>query len=184
VAHTTPYFRVLRAEVERPDGTRVEYHTIDFPRPAVAIVLRNPAGEVLLIRQQRFIVGREVWALPSGGVEVGEAPAVAAARELLEETGHEAERLGHLLTYYPSYGVANQVFHCYLADGPIRRRRPDPNEVERIAWFGSAELRALLRSGDVPDGFSLTPILWLMSGLEPQPDTEARRCPRVVLGDV
>ncbi len=179
VAHATPYFRVIRAQVTRPDGSRVDYHTVDFPRPAVAIVLQDDVGRVLLVRQQRFIVDRDVWALPSGGVEDGEPLAAAAARELEEETGLCAAELSHLLSFYPSYGVSNQVFHCFFAAQAEPRRAFDRNEVEDTAWFTPAELRALIAAGDIPDGFSLVPLLQLLAGVPAQDGAQAHRC-RVV----
>src|SRR4051812_39823266 len=141
VAHETPYFRVVRSQVARPDGSETEYHTLDFPRPAVAVALRDDAGRILLVRQQRFIVDRDVWALPSGGVEQGESADAAAARELEEETGMTPASVAHLVSFYPSYGVSNQVFHCFVANGGELRRAPDANEVERAAWFTPDEIR-------------------------------------------
>ncbi len=176
----TSFFRVVRSAVRRPDGSLADYHTVDHVRPAVSVVLRDGA-RVALIRQQRFIVDRSVWALPSGGVDEHESVDAAARRELVEETGYEARELRHLLSYYPSYGVSNQVFHCYLADGATRSREHDANEVDAVAWFALSEVRGMIASGEIPDGFSLTPLLYLLSGIEPQPPSELDRCRRVKL---
>jgi 8-oxo-dGTP pyrophosphatase MutT (NUDIX family) len=181
VVHENTYFRVLESAVSRPDGTTADYHTIDFRRPAVSVLLQDAAGRILLIRQHRFIVDREVWALPSGGVDEGERPETAAGRELTEETGYRAGRIEHLLSYYPSYGVSNQVFHCILALDPTAAAAPpDENEDQRVAWFSLDEVRAKILDGEVPDGFSLTPLLHWFAGLSPQLPSEARRCRRVV----
>ena len=176
-----PIFVSVRSQVQRPDGVETEYHTLDFPRPAVAIVLRDEAGRVLLIRQQRFIVGRDVWALPSGGVEVGESPEIAAARELIEETGMRAAGLTPLMSFYPSYGVSNQVFHCFVARPREREGTPDANEVERTAWFTPVEVRAIIIAGDIPDGFSLVPLLQLLADVPAQDDQQVARCAVVSL---
>jgi ADP-ribose pyrophosphatase len=179
VAHQTPYFRVVHSRVARPDGSETDYHTLDFPRPAVAIVLRDDAGRILLIRQQRFIVDRDVWALPSGGVEDGEPLDQAALRELEEETGIRAASVAHAISFYPSYGVSNQVFHCFVATRGETRRAHDANEVERTAWFTPDEVRTLIQRGEIPDGFSLVPLLQLLAGAAPQDDAERHAC-RVV----
>ena len=52
--------------------------------------------------------------------------------------------------------------------------------MERIGWFSDAELRLMIRRGDIPDGFSLTPLFYAALALEPQPATEATRCARVL----
>lgn len=183
VAHATPYFRVVRSRVQRPDGSDADYHTLDFPRPAVAVALRDEEGRVLLVRQQRFIVDREVWALPSGGVEDGETLEEAALRELEEETGMRAAAVTHLVSFYPSYGVSNQVFHCFLAERGQPTRAHDANEVERTAWFAPSQIAAMIHAGELPDGFSLVPLLHLASGAPPQPRAEADRCRVVALCD-
>lgn len=44
-------------------------------------------GAILLVQQPDFFTGELLWTLPSGGIEAGESPTVAAARELAEESG-------------------------------------------------------------------------------------------------
>jgi ADP-ribose pyrophosphatase len=183
VAHRTPYFRVIRSQVRLPDGRDADYHTLDFPRPAVAVALRDDSGRILLVRQQRFIVDRDVWALPSGGVEPGEAIEAAALRELEEETGMRAAAVAHLISFYPSYGVSNQVFHCFTAAGARPGGSFDANEVDGTAWLTPAEIGAKIAAGEIPDGFSLVPLLQLLAALPPQARGEADRCRVVSLCD-
>ena len=54
-------------------------------RPGVGIMLLNPAGRVFVAR--RIDMPSEAWQMPQGGIDPGEAPAMAAFRELEEETG-------------------------------------------------------------------------------------------------
>jgi ADP-ribose pyrophosphatase len=124
------------------------------------VVVRR-RDEFLLIRQYRFIVGEHVWAIPSGGVEPGEDPALAAAREMEEETGYRAHApLRHLFGYYPSYGCGNQRFELFLADDPVQvREAPDPQEVMSTRWFAKHEVAAMIARNEIVDGLSLTPLL-------------------------
>jgi ADP-ribose pyrophosphatase len=158
-----PWFAVVEQKVTRPDGSTTPYFTIDFPRPSVGVVVRR-AEHFLLIRQYRFIVGEYVWAIPSGGVEPGEDPSIAAAREMEEETGYRTRKpLRHLFGYYPSYGCGNQRFELYLADDPIQvKETVDPQEVMSTRWFSRDELVAMIARNQIVDGLSLTPLLALL----------------------
>lgn len=57
-------------------------------RPAAKVILVDPSGRVLLFRgADHARPGRSCWFAPGGGIERGESSAVAARREVLEETG-------------------------------------------------------------------------------------------------
>jgi len=156
-----PYFRVLNRRVRMPDARETDYYTIDFPRAAVGVVARRP-GEILLIRQYRFIVDQFVWAIPSGGIDRSEDGAAAARRELEEETGHEPGHVRPLFAYYPSYGSGNQEFHLFEALDVRPSSRPyDRNEVLEVRWFEEAEVLRMMLAQEILDGLSLTPLLFL-----------------------
>lgn len=57
------------------------------PPIGVNALVRNPAGEVLLLQRQ----DNGLWCLPGGVAEIGETPAEAALRELWEEAGLRGE---------------------------------------------------------------------------------------------
>ena len=60
----------------------------------VNVIALTADGRVLLVDEYRHGVGEVVRGLPSGVMETDETdPATAAARELLEETGHRAEQM-------------------------------------------------------------------------------------------
>jgi putative (di)nucleoside polyphosphate hydrolase len=58
---------------------------LDSYRPCVGVVLLNKAGKVFIGRRNDKT--KEIWQLPQGGIEPGEDAAIAAKRELYEETG-------------------------------------------------------------------------------------------------
>lgn len=66
--------------------TTPRQHASGLPyRPGVGVLLINPAGLVFV--GQRLDSKLEAWQMPQGGIDDGETPAVAALRELEEETG-------------------------------------------------------------------------------------------------
>lgn len=163
-AHVNPWFQVLRQRVRLPDGASAKYFTLDFFRPTVGIVARD-GDRFLLTRQYRFIVDEYVWEIPAGGVDAGESPKAAAARELAEETGYRAARVRHLFTYYPSYGCSNQLFQVFLAEG-LRpaRSRIENNEVSSVGWFDRMQIVRLLKANKIVSGISLVSLLYMLQG--------------------
>jgi ADP-ribose pyrophosphatase YjhB (NUDIX family) len=73
---------------------------------------------VLMIRQYRHPVARQLWEIPAGLRDVtGEALADTARRELLEETGHVARDWHVLLDSYSSPGIITERMRVFLARG-------------------------------------------------------------------
>jgi ADP-ribose pyrophosphatase len=83
---------------------------------AVAIVAFREPGEVLLVRQYRHPVGRELWEPPAGLLDVaGEDPLAAAKRELHEEADATAETWDVLVDFFTSPGGSSEAIRIYLA---------------------------------------------------------------------
>jgi putative (di)nucleoside polyphosphate hydrolase len=60
---------------------------LPFYRPAVGIMLVNPAGLAFIGRRIDMPAGLAAWQMPQGGIDPGESPREAAFRELKEEVG-------------------------------------------------------------------------------------------------
>ncbi len=159
--YTSSWLSLHRDWVRLPDGSVIEgHHVVDYPRPAVAVVALNEAGQVMLVDHYRFITGKRGWEVPAGGIETGEAWEDAARRELLEESGCTGGDLTFLGSFHPSNGSTNQLFGVYLAQG-VAQTAPihDTNEIIAARWFAPAEVRALLDANTLPDGLTVTALL-------------------------
>jgi 8-oxo-dGTP pyrophosphatase MutT (NUDIX family) len=155
--YDSAWVRLALVDVEIPGGRRFEHHVVRVPRPAAGVVVYDPERGVLLLWRHRFITDSWGYEVPGGGVDEGETPEVATAREVLEETGWRAGPLRPLAVYHPSNGLNDQTFHLFVADGANHVGAPtDPSESERIEWVSLPDVRAALRGGLVRDGLSLT----------------------------
>ena len=82
---------------------------------AIVPVIDN---NVILIRQFRIAIERELIELPAGRLEANEDPADCARRELEEEIGYRAKELIPLADYFSSVGFTDERMHIYLALEP------------------------------------------------------------------
>jgi ADP-ribose pyrophosphatase len=80
-------------------------------------------GKVILIRQFRIAIERELIELPAGRLEPNEAPMSCAARELEEEIGYRARKLILLASYFASVGYSNERMYLFLALDLQRTKR-------------------------------------------------------------
>jgi 8-oxo-dGDP phosphatase len=108
-------FSIVTDEVRMPDGSVAER---DYMRHvgSVGVVALDAEDRVVLVRQYRHPLGREIWELPAGLIDVPGEPLVeAAARELAEEVDLRAGRYDLLADANPSPGCSNEVIRLYLA---------------------------------------------------------------------
>ncbi len=90
---------------------------------ATAIVVRD--GKCLLVRDR----GGRTFALPGGGIESGEEPVSAMARELHEETGLEAVSIDRLFMF----GGIFEDHHVFRVEASGEARAT--GEVEGLTWW-------------------------------------------------
>lgn len=123
--YTGKVFALRADEVVMPDGKTARREIVETPG-AVAIAALDPDDRIMFIYQYRPAVGRRLWELPAGLLDVaGEDPVEAARRELREEAGLEAAEWSVLLDLAPSPGYSDESVRLFLARGLSEVGRPD-----------------------------------------------------------
>lgn len=151
-------------EVRLPDDHHAERTVVTHPG-AVAVLALDDAQRVLMIRQYRHPVGRELWEIPAGLRDAdGESPLQTAQRELLEETGYRAARWHTLLDYFSSPGYSTERIRIFLArglEGPAGSGPAREHEEKFIVadWVPLAEAAQLALAGKLHNGPAVAGVL-------------------------
>jgi len=162
--YPTRIFQLQERLSRGPDGTQGRFVLVDAPDWAnVVAVTTDDSGKAcfLMVRQFRHGLGRAVWEFPGGMVEPGEDPAVAAARELEEETGWKAGPLTLLGATNPNPSFMTNRVSTFRADSltPSGRRYLDEHEFVRVGLRPVDEVLAQVGSGEYDHGIMLM-ALW------------------------
>jgi ADP-ribose pyrophosphatase len=150
--------RVFSVEVGQrrfPNGTE---HAVAIVRhrPSIVLIPVLDDGRILLVRQYRPSVDRDLWELPAGSLNTGEAAEAAAIRECAEETGFVPTTLERLAGLFPAPGFCDEELIFFRVSGlePITPDSPyHPDEDEDIVAqpFTIADARRMVTSGTIVD---------------------------------
>jgi 8-oxo-dGDP phosphatase len=154
----------LRAdEVGMPGGGHARREVVEH-YGAVAIAAIDEQDRVVLVHQYRYPIGRRLWELPAGLLDVaGEPPVRTAQRELAEEAGLAAEDWSVLVDVATSPGFTDEVVRVFLATGLSEVTRPDAVGDEEadliIERFPLVEAIRMAFAGEVVNGPAVAGLL-------------------------
>jgi len=154
-------FQVFKDRV-RLDGGREATREIVRHPGSVGIIPRDERGRIVLVRQFRYVTGRELWEIPAGTCDKeGEDVDQAARRELAEETGLQAGRWKKLGRAYLVPGYDDEQMTFYLAeDLTPTEAHAELDESFKVNPFDLHDLRVLRSSGELIDAKTLLGLSW------------------------
>ena len=131
---------------------------------AAAVVAVDDLGRVLLIQQYRHPIRHRDWEIPAGLLDVaGEAPELAARRELAEETDVDAAELTPLVSVFTSPGGNDEIVHIFLARGLSANKNVHEREQEeadiRVEWLGLTETVDAILAGRIRNAILIAGVL-------------------------
>ncbi len=148
-------FSVEVSDVRFPDGRDRRVEAVRHP-PSIVLLPIQDDGRVILIRQFRATVGRELWELPAGSVNADESAEDAAARECEEEIALVPTRIERLGGFYPAPGFCDEELIFFRVSGlvppsPESTHKPDEDEDIRAEPVTIADAKTLVARGDIVD---------------------------------
>ena len=152
---TSRVFSVETGTKRFANGREHEVAIVRHP-PSVVVVPIDDDGRVVLIRQYRAAVDRELWEVPAGSLDRGESAEAAARRECEEEIGRVPQRVERLGAFFPTPGYCDEemiFFKATALDPPPADSPHKPDEDEDITArpVTIAEARAMVARGEIVD---------------------------------
>ena len=145
--------------VKLPSGKQTTREIVEHEN-CVAIVALDDADNILLVRQFRKPVEKDLLEIPAGGIDPGETPEEAVRREMREETGFLPRKVAKLGGFYSSPGFCTEYLHLYLAGdlvtSPLQAEDSESISLVRVPL---SQIPGLIASGAICDAKSIAGLL-------------------------
>ncbi len=150
--------RVFSVDVEAVrlrNGREFKVETVRH-RPSVVLLPMPDREHVMLVRQFRYSVNRELWEAPAGSLDPDESADAAAARECEEEIALIPERVERLAALFPAPGFCDEEL-IFFRVSDLREpaagspHKPDEDEDIHAQLFTVAEAKAMVARGEIRD---------------------------------
>ena len=175
--HPRDIFSVYRLQCKLPIFDSSEMYeverTIVQKRPFSIVLPYDPyLDQVVMIEQIRMasVFTKQdspcIFELCAGYVDEGESPKDAAKREVLEETGLDAQQLEFVCEYWVSPGWSSERAHFYCAQVDSSSASgafglPSEGESTKVHCMDALSFIDLVEAGQLDNGGALIGALWL-----------------------
>ncbi len=146
----------LRIDTVRTADGRESTREVVEHSDCIAVIAVDENDNVLLERQYRKAIEKELLEIPAGGIDPGEDAEEAVRREMQEETGYLTQKVERLGGFYSTPGYCTEYLHLYLATEltPSQLYAEDTAGISLIR-VPVSEIPELLTSGKIEDGKSI-----------------------------
>ncbi|WP_251859505.1 NUDIX hydrolase [Clostridium sp. Marseille-Q2269] len=151
---------VVKQKVKLPNGKESFREIVRHPG-AVAIVAYKDEKKLLLIKQFRKAIDKEIFEIPAGKIEKGEEAKNSALRELEEETGYKAENIEYLGKIVTSPGFSDEYIYIYKAFNLYKGNEgmQDEDEFIDLTEIHIDKLKEYIKNGNIIDGKTISAIM-------------------------
>ncbi len=150
----------LRVDTVRVPTGRKAIREIVEHDDCVAIIALDADDKVLLVRQFRKPVEKELLEIPAGGIDGGESPEDAVGREMQEETGYLPRKIERLGGFYSAPGYSSEYLYLYLATDLVPGQLfAEDTEGITLMKVPLEDIPELIMSGTICDSKSIAGLL-------------------------
>lgn len=146
---------VYKVTLEDGSSRRVEEITKrGVPGDAAVIIPITTDGNVVMVVQSRPNTKETVSVeLPAGMVDPGEDYQTTAVREMLEETGYEAENVYELEWHYQDQGCSGAIIKTFVAEGCKRKQEIKLDDGERLTYVEMSfeDILSMIKNREISD---------------------------------
>ena len=149
--------------VEKPSGKTTTREIVEHG-DCVAVVPLDTKDNVLMVRQFRKAIDKNLLEIPAGGVEPDEQPIACVRRELQEEIGYLPNKIDKLGGFYAAPGYCTEYLHLYLATKLVSSKleAEDTEDIE-VVRVPLSKIPDLINAGEICDAKSIAGLLRVIS---------------------
>ena len=155
-------FSLYRHHRRLPGSEAVgEFHTLRAP-DWVNVLALTEDNKMVMIYQYRHGTEEVTLEIPGGMVDAGERPEEAGRRELLEETGFEADEISLIGMVHPNPAYFDNKQYTVLARGvrQVASQSLDTHEDIHVAVYSLEEVSNMVREGKITHGLVINALFW------------------------
>lgn len=148
-------------QVQLPDGNKSKREIVEH-KGAVAIVAFKDDDTILLVRQFRKPLNKELLEIPAGKLEENEDPKHCALRELEEETGYKANNIEFIGKILTTPGFSNELIYIFKATNLCKGQiGGDEDEFINVEEIKLIDLKDKIKKGEIIDGKTVASLIYL-----------------------
>lgn len=154
-------FDVKVDDVKLPDGNFAKREIVDH-WGAVAIIAITEDRKILLVRQYRHAVNKELYELPAGKLDLDLDELSTAKQELKEETGYEAGEWEKIYECWTTPGFSNERMHFFTAFSLKKvEQQLEADEFLDVIEVSIIEALEMIKKGQIEDAKTSLGILFI-----------------------